>query len=115
MGLFLSMCAVSFLCMDILPLIEAVTGSLCTMVVSVICPALFYHQLVIAKGSRKRRRVMLKAVSPMFAAAAEPEEREKVVEDLSEVEEESGSLALRAVLYAYVVFGTVFGIYMFST
>ena len=43
--LFLFICVVSYICFNKLAFIEAITGSLCTMIVSVICPALFYYKL----------------------------------------------------------------------
>lgn len=44
-GLFLCMCMVSYVIIEHLAILEAVTGSLCTMITSVICPTLFYFAL----------------------------------------------------------------------
>merc|ERR1719384_1593014 len=68
--LFLFICLVSYLCMNQLALLEAITGSICTMVVSVICPALFYYKLFLSDTKNYKQIMMTRngGVSPIFVA-----------------------------------------------
>ena len=116
--LFVFIALASYLCIDQLPLIEAITGSMATMIVSVICPALFYQRLVLDPtfdptlstkkvlkhqivGSHRDQHI--NGASPIFLAHRKGRE--------------SGwkRLGMRIVLYLYVIIGTLFGLYMFST
>ena len=100
--LFLFICIVSYFCMNQLALLEAITGSICTMIVSVICPALFYYKLFLSKRSTKQI-MMINAVesSPIFVA-----QKHNVY---------SKEWGLRIVLYLYIGIGSIFGVYMFTT
>jgi len=110
--LFALICGISYLCIDHLPLIEAITGSMATMICSVICPALFYQKLVLDRICRSsksvlshdRQQIALGINSPLFTAATEA----------------SGwshwqRVGMRTIIWVYVIVGTVIGIYLFST
>eukprot|EP01083_Nonionella_stella_P026905 74056_1 len=111
---FLSICAVSYVCMDKLAFLEAITGSICTMIVSVICPALFYHKLFLTKKAKRKVFVphasrsdgdLNHSIKKIDFVQASYTEREKHYRDM----------ALSVILYLYVICGTIFGIYMFAT
>merc|ERR1712154_749953 len=97
--LFLFICVISYICMNKLALLEAITGSLCTMIVSVICPALFYNKLVLSK----RKYVMIPTTtsvndtSPIFVANGSI----KVDQQKLYIDGKYSNFGLRIILYLY--------------
>eukprot|EP00484_Ammonia_sp_Unknown_P029244 CAMPEP_0197028886 /NCGR_PEP_ID=MMETSP1384-20130603/8464_1 /TAXON_ID=29189 /ORGANISM="Ammonia sp." /LENGTH=590 /DNA_ID=CAMNT_0042457955 /DNA_START=50 /DNA_END=1822 /DNA_ORIENTATION=+ len=142
--LFIAICAASYVCMDKLALLEAITGSLCTMIVSVICPALFYYKLVLNKNvkkkKKKKRQIILNHTSinadfqhlesPIFGAQQQQQQQRQMQcarspmdqpidvdaeEEEDEYERRYKQLGLRIILYLYIIIGVIFGLYMFVT
>ena len=121
--LFLFICFASYICMDKLALLEAITGSLCTMIVSVICPALFYHKLFLSKKSKLKKKIIINNnnnnnndTSPIFVANGLSKQKLIIAsDDNNNNNNNNNNLGLTIILYLYIIIGTIFGLYMFVT
>jgi len=114
-ALFVFISAASYLAIDHLPLIEAMTGSLCTMIVSVICPALFYQKLVLGAPRDAKKHVLKPRAteSPLQIFALDDD---AAFDRWTKNGRDSWRRwALQLALYFYVVFGTLLGLYMFCS
>ncbi len=108
--------------MDKLQFLEAITGSICTMIVSVICPALFYYKLFLSKKPKKiiSPATSSKHLNTKFKCPVtnDMDDRMSVIDvcfDDLDFKDEQHKLGLRIILYLYVIMGTVIGGYMFGT
>ena len=130
--LFLFICVISYVCMDRLALLEAITGSLCTMIVCVICPALFYYKLFLKKNNKNNKRIFLPSInnksnnnkevssSPIFVVnGLYPSygKQNNYDDDNNDNNDnqKNNNLGLKIILYLYIIVGTIFGGYMFVT
>lgn len=108
-AVFLFISGASYLCIDYLPLIEAITGSMATMIVSVICPALFYRKLVIDSECRQNKGLLQHSTaSPMFRVHPKAPK-------MMEMHNCWRDRGIKVILYLYAIVGTLFGLYMFCT